>query len=109
MKLLSFRETTRFTKRVVELLDDESYSKLQLYLAEYPDAGDLIKGGGGIRKLRQALPGRGKSGGARVIYYWAVKNDLILMLDVYAKNEQSDLTDEQVNELCKEVKGLELE
>src|SRR5262245_57200656 len=109
MKLLSFRETTRFTKRVVELLDDESYSKLQLYLAEYPDAGDLIEGGGGNRKLRQPLAGSGKSGGARVIYYWAVKNDLILMLDVYAKNEQSDLTDEQVNELCKEVKGLELE
>jgi len=108
MKLLSFRETTRFTRRVVELLDDESYSKLQLYLAEFPDAGDLIKGGGGIRKLRQVLPGRGKSGGARVIYYWVVKNDLILMLDVYAKNEQADLTDEQVNELRKEVKGLEL-
>lgn len=109
MKLLSFRETTRFTKRVVELLDDESYSTLQLYLAEFPDAGDLIKGGGGIRKLRQALPARGKSGGARVIYYWVVKNDLILMLDIYAKNEQPDLSDEQVNEFRKEVKGLELE
>ncbi|MCI0389491.1 MAG: type II toxin-antitoxin system RelE/ParE family toxin [Acidobacteria bacterium] len=69
----------------------------------------LIEGGGGIRKLRQALPGRGKSGGARVIYYWAVKNDLILMLDIYTKNEKVDLSDEQVNELRKEVKGLELE
>jgi hypothetical protein len=68
----------------------------------------LIKGGGGIRKLRQVLPGRGKSGGARVIYYWAVKNDLILMLDIYAKNEQANLTDEQVNALREEVKGLEL-
>ncbi len=64
MKLLSFRETSRFTNRVVELLDDEAYAKLQLYLAEFPAAGDLIKGGGGIRKLRYALPGRGKSGGA---------------------------------------------
>jgi len=46
MKLFSFRETSSFTNRVVELLDDESYAKLQLYLAEFPDAGDLIKGGG---------------------------------------------------------------
>ena len=46
MKLLGFRETTRFTKRIVELLDDEAYAKLQLYLAEFPAAGDLIQGGG---------------------------------------------------------------
>lgn len=108
MKLLGFRETYRFTKRVVELLDDESYAKLQLYLAEFPDAGDLIKGGGGIRKLRYALPGRGKSGGARVIYFWAVDNDLILLLEIYAKNEQSDLDDDQLKTLRKEVKGMNL-
>ena len=106
VKLLSFRETARFTRRVVELLDDEVYARLQLYLAEFPDAGDLIKDGGGIRKIRVPLPGRGKSGGARVIYFWAVTDELILMLDIYAKNEQADLTDEQVNKLSKEVKGL---
>lgn len=109
MRLLSFRETTRFTNRVVELLDDEAYTALQLYLAEYPDAGDLIKGGGGISKLRYPLPGRGKSRGARVIYFWAVKSDLILMLEIYAKNEQSNLSDEQIKALRKEVKGLKLE
>jgi mRNA-degrading endonuclease RelE of RelBE toxin-antitoxin system len=108
MKILSFRETTRFTRRVVELLEDESYAKLQLYLAEFPDAGDLIKDGGGIRKVRYALPGRGKSSGARVIYFWAVENDLILMLDIYTKNQQADLSEEQVNQLRKEVKGLEI-
>lgn len=106
VKLLGFRETARFTKRVVELLDDEAYAQLQLYLAEFPDAGDVVKGGGGIRKIRVPLPGRGKSGGARVIYFWAVTDELILMLDIYAKNEQADLTDEQVNKLYKEVKGL---
>lgn len=109
MKLLGFRETSRFTNRVVELLDDESYAKLQLYLAEFPDAGDLVKGGGGIRKVRYALPGRGKSGGARVIYFWAVENDLILMLEIYAKNEQSDLSDDQIQALYKEVKGMKSE
>jgi hypothetical protein len=105
LKLLSFRETARFTKRVVELLDDEAYARLQCYLAEFPDAGDLIKGGGGVRKLRISLAGRGKSSGARVIYFWVVVDEFILMLDIYAKNEQADLSDQQVNKLCKEVKG----
>jgi hypothetical protein len=106
MKWLSFRETTRFTKKIVELLDDESYAQFQLFLAEFPDAGDLIKGGGGIRKVRLALPGRGKSGGARVIYFWLVADDVIWLLDVYAKNEQADLSDEQIKLLNQEVKGL---
>ena len=106
MKLFTFRETARFTQRIGELLDDESYAKLQLFLAEFPDSGSLIKGGGGIRKVRVALPGRGKSGGARVIYFWAVADDIIFMLDVYAKNDQANLSDEQIKALHKEVKGF---
>ncbi len=106
MKLLAFRETKRFSERIVELLSDEAYAKLQLQLAEFPAVGDLIKGGGGIRKVRVALPGRGKSGGARVIYFWVVAEDVIVMLDIYAKNEQADLSDEQIKALHKEVKGL---
>ena len=106
MKLLTFRETTRFTKKIVELLDDESYAQFQLFLAEFPAGGDLIKGGGGIRKMRVALPGRGKSGGARVIYFWIGTDDLIWLLDIYPKNEQADLSDEQIKLLNREVKGL---
>lgn len=106
MKLLAFRETKRFSERIVELLSDEAYAKLQLQLAEFPEAGDLVKGGGGIRKVRVALPGRGKSGGARVIYFWVAADDVIVMLDIYAKNEQADLSDDQIKALHKEVKGL---
>jgi mRNA-degrading endonuclease RelE of RelBE toxin-antitoxin system len=106
MKLLSFRETKHFSDRVIELLNDDAYAKLQLFLAEFPDAGDLVKGGGGIRKVRVALPGRGKSGGARVIYFWVVADDAILLLDIYAKNNQTDLSDEQIKALHQEVKGL---
>lgn len=51
-----------------------------------------IKGGGGIRKIRVAVGSRGKSGGARVIYYWAIRNDLILLLYAYPKNVSSGLT-----------------
>jgi hypothetical protein len=106
-KLLTFCETTRFSKRLAKRLADDDYAKLQLYLAENPDAGALVEGGGGIRKVRFALPGRGKSGGIRVIYYWSVGRELILLLDIYAKNEQADLTDDQTNRLRREAKGFD--
>jgi len=64
-----FIETPLFTRQVTTLLDDDSYAIMQQGLIEQPDKGDLIQGGGGIRKLRHALPGRGKSSGVRVIYY----------------------------------------
>ncbi len=106
-KLLTFCETTRFSHRLGKRLADDDYAKLRRYLAENPDAGARIEGGGGIRKIRFALPGRGKSGGIRVIYYWAVRRDLILLLDIYTKNEQADLTDEQTNRLRVEAKGFD--
>lgn len=106
-KLLTFCETTRFSKRLSKRLADDDYAKLQRYLAENPSAGALVEGGGGIRKIRFALPGRGKSGGIRVIYYWSVERGLILMLDIYAKNEQADLTDVQTSRLRREAKGFD--
>lgn len=97
--LYNFRETSQFTKRVSELLTDEEYAKLQWRLIEFPDAGDVIKQSGGIRKIRQSAKGKGTRGGARVIYYFAAKNQEILMLDIYAKNEREDLSIEQIREL----------
>ena len=97
--LYSFRETAWFTKRVLQLLTDEEYSKLQMRLIEFPDAGDIIKGSGGIRKIRQLAKGKGTRGGARVIYYFAAANQEIYMLDIYAKNEREDLSIEQIREL----------
>ena len=70
---------------------DEEYSKLQWRLIEFPDAGDIIKGSGGIRKIRLSAKGKGTRGGARVIYYFAAENQEIYMLDIYVKNEQTDL------------------
>jgi hypothetical protein len=66
-----FIETPVFTKHVIEALTDEQYGLLQGFLVARPDAGNLVKGGGGIRKLRWALSGRGKRGGVRVIYFLA--------------------------------------
>ena len=65
---LTFLETSIFTKRVVELLSDEELAKVQIQLLENSEAGDVIVGGGGLRKLRVRLKGSGKRGGARLIY-----------------------------------------
>lgn len=90
-------ETTIFTRQVQALLSDDDYRRLQTILVIRPDAGDLIPGSGGLRKIRWSAQGRGKRGGLRVIYYWAVQQDRIMMLLIYAKNERDDLTAEQIN------------
>ena len=91
-----FVETPIFTRRIQRYLNDEDYGRMQAFLAEHPEAGDLIKGGGGIRKVRWAGSGRGKRGGLRVIYYWWIAKDRISLLLAYPKNEQDNLTAEQL-------------
>ncbi len=74
-----FVETTAFSRRVTTRISDDEYARLQRALMEQPEVGVIIKGSGGIRKIRWGLPGRGKSGGARFIYYWHVARDTILI------------------------------
>ena len=88
-------ETHAFTAAILELLSDEEYRLLQQALVARPDAGHLIRGSGGLRKIRWAAKGRGKRGGVRVIYYWHVPGDRLLMLLAYAKSEQDGLTPRQ--------------
>ncbi len=97
-------ETSIFTRQVTTLLTDEEYREFQLLLAEQPGLGKVIKGGNGLRKARWAPKDHGKSGGVRVIYYWVVRQDRILMLFMYPKSERSDLTPEQIKVLAKIVK-----
>jgi hypothetical protein len=92
-------ETSIFTKKISVLLDDEEYRTLQNFLVEIPTAGNIIQGSGGIRKIRWGAIGRGKRGGARIIYYWASQQDQIFMLYAYAKNERNDLTKEQLSQI----------
>ncbi len=96
-------ETSVFTRQVRELLSDEEYRELQTALVNRPNAGAIIVGSGGLRKLRWATKGKGKRGGSRVIYYWAVAQDQLLLLLVYSKSGRDDLTHEQLKTLRKIV------
>lgn len=96
-------ETSIFTRQVEALLSDDEYRQLQMALVLHPELGTVIPGSGGLRKTRWAIEGRGKRGGVRVIYYWIVIEDKILMLFIYAKNDQEDLTPEQLKILRKIV------
>jgi hypothetical protein len=88
-------ETSAFTRRAGKLLTAEEYEELIVYLAQYRETGDEIPGTGGVRKLRFAAFGRGKSGGVRAIYYFYEKNTPLHAIFLYGKNEQVDLNPAQ--------------
>lgn len=81
-----FIESRIFTKLIGGYLDDDEYSMLQRHLLEQPEAGSIIRGSGGVRKLRWRVPGKGKSGGVRVIYY-IPDGSSFWMLTIYSKGE----------------------
>jgi hypothetical protein len=106
IRTMEFVETPTFTRLLFNLLIDDEYAALQRVLVENPERGDLIKGGGGIRKLRHALSGCGKSGGVRVIYYWLREGGQIYMLLIYPKSKKDTLTDREIALLRALVKEL---
>lgn len=93
-----------FTAALKRHLDEDAYRALQLALVLRPEQGAVIPGGAGVRKMRWGSDGRGKRGGLRVIYYWAVRMQTFHMLYVYSKNQQGDLTAGQVNALARLVR-----
>ena len=103
MPSLTFIELPPFTKDVYKYLTEASYQELQLYLASYPQAGDVIPGTGGCRKLRWAAKGHGKRGGARIIYYYRSARGQIWLLTLYAKNEEANLPSHYIRSLREEI------
>ncbi len=89
-------ETSVFTRQVVKLLSDDEYRLLQVALTVRPNLGPIIPGSGGLRKMRWRVAGKGRRGGVRIIYYWAVDQERLLMLLIYAKSDQEDLTPNQL-------------
>jgi hypothetical protein len=98
-----FEEDPEFTDKALRLIGDEGIFEIQVYLLHQPDAGDIISGSGGCRKLRWATKGHGKRGGARVIYYWVTDDARILLLDIYAKNEAENLSAARLQHLKRKI------
>ncbi len=103
---MEIRETHVFTRQLsASGQDGEPYRLLQLELLQNPRCGVLISGTGGLRKLRWKAEGRGKRGGHRIIYYWAEELSVLLMLFMFPKNAQADLTPEQKRRLRQVVEA----
>ena len=88
-------ETPIFSRQIDKLFSEDEKRELIDYLAENPLAGDEIPGTGGVRKVRFAASGRGKRGGARVIYYYLDETMPVYALLAYAKNAQDDMTPDE--------------
>jgi hypothetical protein len=90
--VLTFIETTTFTRLVQEVVSDDDYAEFQRKLARHPDQGDLLEGCGGVRKVRLAARGKGKSGGARVIYLYLRHRQRIYLLYLFTKGDAANLS-----------------
>lgn len=101
--MVTFIAKKLFSRLVEEYLSDDSYRQLQAALASDPEAGPLIPGSGGLRKLRWGIAGRGKRGGLRVIYYVRTKQDEIWLLTLYPKNVAENIPSHVLQQIKKEV------
>jgi hypothetical protein len=99
-------EMPEFMRRAEHLLSTQERQDLISHLAASPKAGDIMQGTGGVRKLRWARQGRGKSGGARVIYYFHSEQLPLYLLTVFGKSEKANLSKAERNELAKLVRVL---
>ena len=97
-----FIETVAFTKLINSYLTDDEYRGLQKFLLERPSAGNIS---GGVRKLRWAIAGRGKSGGIRIIYYWKRSNNEVWFLTVYGKSERETIPGHILRQIAEEIKN----
>jgi mRNA-degrading endonuclease RelE of RelBE toxin-antitoxin system len=101
--VFSFIETPLFSRLVEEYLTDQEYEKLQDELMRNPSAGEVIRGSGGVRKLRWAASGRGKRGGFRVIYFVRHPKGIIWMLTIYPKSEIDSIPGHVLRQIRKEI------
>jgi hypothetical protein len=101
----TFVETRLFTRLVQEYMSDDEYGELQQALVSNPEAGDVIPGSGGVRKLRWGVAGRGKRGGIRVIYYLRSRQGQIWMLTLYSKNVAENIPAHVLKKIREEIDG----
>jgi hypothetical protein len=104
--LITVVETSAFARRAEKLLSADEHDALITLLAEEPMAGDEIPGTGGVRKLRFGAQGKGKSGGARVIYYFYDQETPLYAIFIYGKGEQADLSPDQAKAVSDLAAGI---
>ncbi len=102
-------EPKQFARKFSKLVGDEDRLRLYQHLESHPKEGDVIPGSGGIRKLRWSRHGMGKRGGVRVIYYFFDERGFLSLLTVYAKNEQADLSKQDIKALRAVVEQIRSE
>ena len=102
-------EASAFARKAEKLLTDEEHNDLLIYLSLYYAVGDEIPGTGGVRKLRYAVQGRGKSGGVRVIYYYFDEQNPLYAMLLYGKNEQGNLSPDQMKYVTEMAAGVKAE
>jgi len=105
-QVVEFIEASAFTRYVYEYLSEDEYVGLQIYLFRHPEAGRVIPGSGGIRKVRWALSGKGKRGGVRVIYYFKRQDDEIWLLTIYSKSEIENIPAHVLRQIAKEIEDV---
>jgi mRNA-degrading endonuclease RelE of RelBE toxin-antitoxin system len=103
--VLTFVESRLFTSLVNKYLSDDEYAALQQAIADNPEAGEMIRGSGGVRKLRWGVSGRGKRGGIRVVYYLRSRQGEVWMLTLYAKNEADSIPAHILKRIKEEIDG----
>jgi hypothetical protein len=108
--MLRVKVTSVFARRAARLLDEAERASLIRFVAENPLAGDVVGGTGGVRKLRWAVAGQGKRGGARALHLYLRHRDTVWLLDIYSKREKADLSPadiEEVHDLVTAIKRAE--
>jgi mRNA-degrading endonuclease RelE of RelBE toxin-antitoxin system len=100
-----FIEASIFTRLLPKYLSDDEYRAFQWHLMAYPDAGDVVRGSGGVRKIRWAEKGKGKRGGVRIIYYWKKSADEIWLLTTYSKNEKATIKGHILKKIAEEIEN----
>lgn len=103
---ITVAETPEFARKAAKLLDEEEKDALIAYIASHPDAGVIVKGTGGLRKLRWAREGRGKSGGVRVVYFFHNESMPVFMLSIFGKGEKDNLSKAERNEFAQRARAL---
>ncbi len=103
---MEFIETSLFTKLLSTHLSEGEYLELQIYLVQNPEAGKVVPGSGGVRKLRWGITGRGKRGGIRIIYYFKRQDSEIWLLTMYGKSQTENIPAHILRQIAKEIRNV---